>query len=120
MQVKKKLFILIPIIIILAVGGFFGIEAIIMYNAPDVAEAAETMLTAIISSPLPKEAESDEETDEERDVDDTFFTGSIKIHLADNTDDEEEESEGSSLFVKIIMVILIIIIIALVAFLLFL
>lgn len=57
---KKKLFILIPIIIILAVGGFFGVEAIIMSNAPDAAESAETMLTAIISSPLPKEAESDE------------------------------------------------------------
>jgi len=67
-----------------------------------------------------EEVESEEETDDERDVDDTFFTGSIKIHLADNDDDEEEESEGSSLFVKIIMVILIIIIIVLVAFLLFL
>ena len=56
----KKLLILIPIIIVLAVGAFFGIEAIIMSKAPDVTDAAEELLTAIMSSKLPKEAETDE------------------------------------------------------------
>ena len=57
---NKKLFVLIPIIIILAVGGFFGVEAIIMSNAPDAADAAESMLNAIISAPLPKESENED------------------------------------------------------------
>jgi len=56
---KKKLIIFIPILIIAAIGAYFGIEAIIMAKAPDPRQAVSYMMDTILAETDNYEAASE-------------------------------------------------------------
>lgn len=57
---KKKILLLIPVLIIAAIGTYFGFESAIMAKAPDPVASAEAYLSAIISDWSVDDAETKE------------------------------------------------------------
>lgn len=59
MKKKRLVVLIIAALLILAVGGYFGVEALIMSKAPDPVFAANEMMAALCAAPAEKAAESE-------------------------------------------------------------